>query len=252
MREQNRYRTPVQKTGRWREALRSWHPESQTKMARLKTNCLTCNTWKWMKAQQNYLTISLQRTGENWWQRSPNNLSSRACFPRMCYATPKNMYSWSGFASSPKCEVTTRLTFGKRLDWEPGWRAQKKEGWLQGLTQARFLFRKEKNSQRKGPKKLIPINPVWRRHGYLLNARKADLCERNQLTSRKNKRKITALRPFEMKKRTEKTKTARTKSCHSSQRYKYTQERLAEHIEFQSMHIWKYRLLFESDDALCF
>lgn len=49
----------------------------------------------------------------------------------------------SGFAWLPKCEAMTCLMLGRRLDWDPEQRAQKKEGRLQGLRQSRFLLRKE-------------------------------------------------------------------------------------------------------------
>lgn len=49
----------------------------------------------------------------------------------------------SGFAWPPKCEAMTCLMLGRRLDWDPEQRAQKKEGRLQGLRQSRFLLRKE-------------------------------------------------------------------------------------------------------------
>ena len=115
---------------------------------------VTCNTWKWAKEQQNYLIISLLTMGENWWQSRPKELSSRTCFPPMCNATSKHTYSWSGFTWPPKYEVTTRLTLGERLDWDPEWRAQKKKGWLQGPRQPRFLLRKEEDPQRTG----LPCN----------------------------------------------------------------------------------------------
>ena len=69
-----------------------------------------------MKVQRNYLTIRLRRMGKKRCQRSPKKLSSRACFPLICNATPKHTYLWSGFTWPPKCEVTTRLKRMKRLD----------------------------------------------------------------------------------------------------------------------------------------
>ena len=94
------------------EALRWQHPTNQTKMARLKTNFHSVE----MKVQRNYLTIRLRRMGKKRCQRSPKKLSSRACFPLICNATPKHTYLWSGFTWPPKCEVTTRLKRMKRLD----------------------------------------------------------------------------------------------------------------------------------------